>query len=184
MKLFGRQRWTTVSAQVVSYCGQNEPNIWCSTCLINIQSMFDFLADPVVHLFLLKSLVIVYDRDQNKWRDDCTTPGRSFEPTWSRTCGRSSTPWPSWTSPSRKTNESRTPNFSWKGLAAWMPDLTKDKRDQNHLETIWFFKWAIPGIFFVYFRLFKQTLQFVATNMWKISIQYMVLGFKPTTFRT
>ena len=31
-----------------------------------------------------------------------------------------------------------------------------------------FFKWANPGIFFIYFRLFKQTLQILKqTGMWK-----------------
>ena len=30
-----------------------------------------------------------------------------------------------------------------------------------HLKTTLFKKWAIPGLFFVYFRLFKQTLIFL-----------------------
>ena len=34
------------------------------------------------------------------------------------------------------------------------------------------------------FRLFKQTLQFYNLKMWKVSIQYMVLGFEPMAFRT
>ena len=33
------------------------------------------------------------------------------------------------------------------------------------------------------FRLFKQTLQFLQQFLWKLSIQYTVLGFEPTTFR-
>ena len=38
------------------------------------------------------------------------------------------------------------------------------------------FKWAIPGLFFIYFRLFKQT-----TNICdKMSILYTVLGFELT----
>ena len=45
------------------------------------------------------------------------------------------------------------------------------------------FKWAIPGLFFVYFCLFKQTLQFLQQIYVKMSIQYTVLGFEPTTFR-
>ena len=44
-----------------------------------------------------------------------------------------------------------------------------------------FFKWAIPGLFFVYFCLL---LQFLQQKMWKMSIQYTVLGFEPTTFGT
>ena len=45
---------------------------------------------------------------------------------------------------------------------------------------------AIPGLFFVYFRLFKQTLQFLQQIYMKnvMTIQYMASGFKPTTFGT
>ena len=41
-------------------------------------------------------------------------------------------------------------------------------------------------LFFVYFGLYKQkSLQFFTTNVCKkMSIQKMVLGFEPTTFRT
>ena len=47
------------------------------------------------------------------------------------------------------------------------------------------FKWAIPGLFFVYFCLFKQTLQFLQKNKGeKMSIQYMALGFELMTFGT
>ena len=48
-------------------------------------------------------------------------------------------------------------------------------------------KWAIPGIFFVYFRLsiyYKQNITFLQPIKVKISIQYMVVGFEATTFRT
>ena len=41
-----------------------------------------------------------------------------------------------------------------------------------------------PGLICVYFCLFKQTLQFLKQMYVKMSIQYMVLGFEPTTFRT
>ena len=41
-----------------------------------------------------------------------------------------------------------------------------------------------PRPFFVYFHLFKQTLQFTANICEKMFIQYTVLGFEPTTFRT
>ena len=49
-----------------------------------------------------------------------------------------------------------------------------------------FLKWGILGLFFVYFRLFKQTAQFLKQNNVKnvMSIQYTVLGFKLTTFKT
>ena len=43
-------------------------------------------------------------------------------------------------------------------------------------------KWANPGLFFVYFRLFKQTLQFLQQINVKMSIQYPALGFELTTF--
>ena len=41
-----------------------------------------------------------------------------------------------------------------------------------------------PGLFFVYFCLFKQTLQFLQQKMEKMYIQYTALWFKHTTFRT
>ena len=41
-----------------------------------------------------------------------------------------------------------------------------------------FFKWAIPGLFFVYFRLFKQTLQFLQQIYVNMFIQYTVLGIQ------
>ena len=43
-------------------------------------------------------------------------------------------------------------------------------------------KWAVTGLFFVHFRLFKQTLHFTTNKCEKMSIQYMVLGFEPTAF--
>ena len=46
-----------------------------------------------------------------------------------------------------------------------------------------FLNGAIPGLFFIYFRVFKQTLQFLQQiGVWKKSIQYTVPGFEPTTF--
>ena len=45
-------------------------------------------------------------------------------------------------------------------------------------------KWAIPGLFPIYFRLIKQTPQLYSKKCENMSIQYTVLGFKPTTFRT
>ena len=41
-----------------------------------------------------------------------------------------------------------------------------------------------PASFSFIFGLFKQTLQFYNNNMWKMSIQYTVPGFEPTTFGT
>ena len=45
-------------------------------------------------------------------------------------------------------------------------------------------KWAILGLFFVYFRLFKPTLQFLKQIYVKKCYyhQYMAPGFEPTTF--
>ena len=47
-----------------------------------------------------------------------------------------------------------------------------------------FLIWANPGIFLVYFRLFKQTIHFLQQiNVEKHpSSRYMATGFKPTTF--
>ena len=46
-------------------------------------------------------------------------------------------------------------------------------------------KWANPSLFFVYFRSFQTSITIFTTNICeKMSIQYMVLGFEPTTFRT
>ena len=47
-----------------------------------------------------------------------------------------------------------------------------------------FFKWAILGLFLNFFCLFKLTLQFSQQINVKKSIQFMVLVFKPLTFRT
>ena len=43
-------------------------------------------------------------------------------------------------------------------------------------------KWANPGLFFIYFRIFKHTLQILQQiGVWKLSIQYTVPGFELTT---
>ena len=48
---------------------------------------------------------------------------------------------------------------------------------------ITFFKWASPGLFFVYFRSFQTNFTIFTTNTCeKMSIQYMMPGFKPTNF--
>ena len=44
-------------------------------------------------------------------------------------------------------------------------------------------KWAILGLFFCFFSLFKQTLQFYQQINVKMSNQYMVMGIEPTPFR-
>ena len=56
----------------------------------------------------------------------------------------------------------------------------------GQLLTLFFFKWANPGLFFVYFGLSKQTsLQpLQQTNVEKKFIQCTVPGFEPTTFGT
>ena len=48
------------------------------------------------------------------------------------------------------------------------------------------FLWAIPGIFLIYFCLFKLTIQFLQQIYVKnvMSIKYMALGFKLMTFGT
>ena len=45
-------------------------------------------------------------------------------------------------------------------------------------------KWAILGLFFVYFRSFNKQYNFYNKSMWKnvMSIQYPALGFEPLTF--
>ena len=46
-----------------------------------------------------------------------------------------------------------------------------------------FFKWANPGLFFVYFQSFQTNNTIFTTNICeKMYIQYTVPGFKPTTF--
>ena len=50
--------------------------------------------------------------------------------------------------------------------------------------TCFFKKWANPASFLFIFGLFKQTIEFYNKYMWKMSIQYMVPGFEPTTFGT
>ena len=47
---------------------------------------------------------------------------------------------------------------------------------------LYFFKWANPGLFFVYFRYFQtNNTIFAANHREKMSIQYTAPGFKPTT---
>ena len=50
---------------------------------------------------------------------------------------------------------------------------------------LFFKKWANPGLFFVYFWSFQTNITIFTTNICeKMSIQYTVLGFEPTTFGT
>ena len=62
--------------------------------------------------------------------------------------------------------------------------LTNLRSRPNGDRDYFFIKWANPGLFFVYFRSFKQTLFFYNKSMWKnvMSIQYTAPGFEPTTF--
>ena len=56
------------------------------------------------------------------------------------------------------------------------------KQRQQEKYFIYLKNGPIPASF-VYFRLYKQTLQFLQqTNVKKMSIQYMALGFELTTF--
>ena len=64
---------------------------------------------------------------------------------------------------------------------------TELKGDNNEriLFVCFFLKknWPTPASFSFIFGLFKQTLQFFTTNICeKMSIQFTVPGFKPTTF--
>ena len=66
---------------------------------------------------------------------------------------------------------------------------TELKGDNNEriLFVCFFLKknWPTPASFSFIFGLFKQTLQFFTTNICeKMSIQFTVPGFKPTTFST
>ena len=47
-------------------------------------------------------------------------------------------------------------------------------------------KWANPDLFYCLFSVFTNKHHYKFNNklMWKMSIQYMVPGFKPTTFGT
>ena len=65
--------------------------------------------------------------------------------------------------------------------------VTERKQPVLLLTTVFYKKnWANPGLFFIYFCLFKHTLQFLQQINVKIvmSIQYMVPGFELTTFET
>ena len=54
-----------------------------------------------------------------------------------------------------------------------------------YLPLLFLKKWANPGLFFVYFRSFQTNITiFTAYTCKKMSIQYTVPGFEPTTFGT
>ena len=72
--------------------------------------------------------------------------------------------------------------YSGNGLLLTVQDRTKCLEIHNN-----FLKnWAILCLFFVYFRLFKQSLQFLQQINVKnvMTIQHTALGFEPTTFGT
>ena len=56
----------------------------------------------------------------------------------------------------------------------------------QRVENVYFFKWANPGLCFVYFWSFQTNIITIfTTNICeKMSIQCMVPGFEPMTFRT
>ena len=54
---------------------------------------------------------------------------------------------------------------------------------ESGIDSITYFKWAIPGLFFIYVYDFKQTLKFLHQISVKMCIQFMVLGFEPTTLQ-
>ena len=71
------------------------------------------------------------------------------------------------------------------GRESWVRCLEFKSNNRQILDgklPLFVLKWAIPSLFFVYFRLFKQTLHFLLQNYVKMSIQYTVQGFEPTTF--
>ena len=61
--------------------------------------------------------------------------------------------------------------------------ITSDLLLKNWLVISRFINWDMPGLFFVYFCLCKQSLQCLQKINRKMSIQYMVLRFEPMTFR-
>ena len=62
------------------------------------------------------------------------------------------------------------------------PILRKDLAIWSHWRP--FFKWANPGLFFTYFRLFKHITIFTTNKCEKMSVQYTVPGFEVMTFET
>ena len=80
--------------------------------------------------------------------------------------------------------ELQTSRFRSNHVATWATSLPSLFANNFFVFHFYFNKWAIHGLFFIYFRLFKPTLQFLQQICIKKSIQYMLLGFEPTTFRT
>ena len=63
--------------------------------------------------------------------------------------------------------------------------LSEHRSSYPNWRNIYIFKWANPGLFFIYFRSFQtNNTIFYNKSMWNnvMSIQYMALGFKPTTY--
>ena len=64
----------------------------------------------------------------------------------------------------------------------WLHSLAKIRYTIHHAI---FLKWAFPGLFLIYFRLLQTKIRnFTTIKYEKMSIQYTVLGFEPTTFGT
>ena len=60
--------------------------------------------------------------------------------------------------------------------------LTEYFLQQSNESSFKFLFFSQPGIFLVYFQSFQTNNTIFTTNQcWKMSIQYMVLGFEPTT---
>ena len=66
-------------------------------------------------------------------------------------------------------------------IANWYPQNFADVKLKDQF---FFKKMGQPWPFFVYFQSFQSNIKFFYNKyMWKMSIQYMVPGFEPTTFR-
>ena len=83
------------------------------------------------------------------------------------------------------------PIFLKKNIALWSQSIEQNANkfltytSNARFLTVFFKKWPTSASFSFIFSIFKQTLQFFKTNICeKMSIQYMVPGFEPTTFGT
>ena len=65
----------------------------------------------------------------------------------------------------------------------WSEIIRSNKKPSCRCPLKFFFKWAIVGLFFIYFQCFSNNQHiFYNKFMWKMSIQYTVPGFELTTF--
>ena len=56
---------------------------------------------------------------------------------------------------------SKIKKYFWITFCPWVHNLKQQTKCACHFNILFFKKWANPGLFFVYFHLFKQTLQFL-----------------------